>query len=81
MSAAVTPCSWLMPMRNYLARTACGNSTHFSILTMPASPYRAVFSNGVVEMDDKVLIYYGAADETACVAVTDIDTLLASLQT
>lgn len=37
-----------------------------------------VFSNGVVERDGKVYIYYGAADETACVAISDIDSLLAS---
>ncbi|MFC1503910.1 glycoside hydrolase family 130 protein [Spirochaetota bacterium] len=38
-----------------------------------------VFSNGVVEKDGKVFIYYGASDEACGVAVTDIDSLLASL--
>ncbi len=52
----------------------------------PSEPYETqgffpnvVFSNGVVEMDGRVFVYYGAADETACVALTDIDSLLASL--
>ncbi len=38
-----------------------------------------VFSNGVVEKDGKVYIYYGASDESSCVAITDIDTLMESL--
>lgn len=38
-----------------------------------------VFSNGVVERDGKVFVYYGAADETACVAVTDMEYLLSTL--
>lgn len=38
-----------------------------------------VFSNGVVEKDGKVYIYYGAADEVSCVAITDTKTLLESL--
>lgn len=37
-----------------------------------------VFSNGVVELDGKLFVYYGAADETSCVAITDIDSLLGS---
>ncbi len=51
----------------------------------PTEPYETegffgnvVFSNGVVEKDGKVYIYYGAADETSCVAITDVDTLLNS---
>lgn len=39
-----------------------------------------VFSNGWVSFPDgRVLIYYGAADESICVAETTIDDLLASL--
>ncbi len=56
-------------------------------LLTPTEPYETdgffgnvVFSNGVVERDGKVFIYYGAADETSCVAVTDIDYLLESLE-
>jgi predicted GH43/DUF377 family glycosyl hydrolase len=37
-----------------------------------------VFSNGLVEHDGKVCIYYGASDESVGVAITDIDTLLGS---
>jgi predicted GH43/DUF377 family glycosyl hydrolase len=37
-----------------------------------------VFSNGVVEKDGQVYIYYGAADETACVAISTVDELLNS---
>lgn len=37
-----------------------------------------VFSNGLVEKDGNILIYYGAADETSCVCVTDVDSLLKS---
>jgi predicted GH43/DUF377 family glycosyl hydrolase len=37
-----------------------------------------VFSNGVVEKDGKILIYYGAADESVGVAITDIDYLMSS---
>jgi len=41
---------------------------------------RVVFCNGVVPFDDgRVWIYYGAADETTCLAETTIDELLASL--
>lgn len=39
---------------------------------------KVVFSNGVVERDGEVLIYYGASDESVCVAVTDINYLLGS---
>ena len=38
-----------------------------------------VFSNGVVERDGKLYIYYGAADETVCVAVTDVPSVMATL--
>lgn len=37
-----------------------------------------VFSNGMVEKDGKVFVYYGAADESTCVVVTDMDSLLNS---
>jgi predicted GH43/DUF377 family glycosyl hydrolase len=37
-----------------------------------------VFSNGVVERDGTLFIYYGAADESSCVAVTTVADLLAS---
>jgi beta-1,2-mannobiose phosphorylase / 1,2-beta-oligomannan phosphorylase len=41
---------------------------------------RVVFTNGVVQSDEgRVLIYYGAADQTTCLAETSIDELLASL--
>lgn len=52
-------------------------------LLMPTEAYETdgffgnvVFSNGVVEKDGQVYIYYGAADESACVAITDINSLL-----
>lgn len=37
-----------------------------------------VFSNGIVEKDNKIYIYYGAADESVGLAITDIDYLLGS---
>jgi len=37
-----------------------------------------VFSNGVAEKDGKIYIYYGAVDESSCLAITDIDSLLNS---
>lgn len=37
-----------------------------------------VFSNGVVEKDGKLFVYYGAADETSCVATTTVEELLNS---
>jgi predicted GH43/DUF377 family glycosyl hydrolase len=37
-----------------------------------------VFSNGVVEKNGKVFVYYGASDETSCVAITDVESLLGS---
>ena len=55
-------------------------------ILVPEEPYETegffgnvLFSNGVVEKDGKVFIYYGAADESACVAITDVDSLLGSL--
>ena len=49
----------------------------------PTEPYETegffpnvVFSNGVVEKDGDIYIYYGASDESACVAIVDIDSLL-----
>ena len=55
-------------------------------LLLPTEPYEAkgffpnvIFSNGVVEMNGKVLIYYGAADESVCVAVTSVEHLLYTL--
>jgi beta-1,2-mannobiose phosphorylase / 1,2-beta-oligomannan phosphorylase len=55
-------------------------------ILIPDRPYEThgffpnvVFSNGVVERDGRVYLYYGAADESACVALTDVDTLLATL--
>lgn len=54
-------------------------------LMVPTEPYETegffgnvVFSNGVVQKDGRVFIYYGAADECACVAITDIENLLES---
>jgi len=32
-----------------------------------------VFTNGMVEKDGKIFMYYGASDETACLAVGDLD--------
>ena len=40
-----------------------------------------VFSNGVIQQDDgKLLIYYGACDETVCLAETTVDELLDTLK-
>lgn len=54
-------------------------------LLTPTEPYETkgffpnvVFSNGIAEKDGKILVYYGASDETVCVAITDIDNLLGS---
>lgn len=54
-------------------------------LLTPTEPYETegffsnvVFSNGVIEKDGKVFVYYGASDETACVAITDVESLLNS---
>jgi predicted GH43/DUF377 family glycosyl hydrolase len=55
-------------------------------LLVPTEPYETdgffgnvVFSNGIVEKDGKLFVYYGAADESSCVAVTDLETVLATL--
>lgn len=37
-----------------------------------------VFTNGMVEKDNKIYMYYGAADETVGLAITDVDRLLES---
>lgn len=37
-----------------------------------------VFSNGIVEFNEKIYIYYGASDESVGLAITDIDSLLHS---
>jgi predicted GH43/DUF377 family glycosyl hydrolase len=37
-----------------------------------------VFSNGVVEKEGQVYIYYGASDESSCVAIVSLDDLLNS---
>jgi predicted GH43/DUF377 family glycosyl hydrolase len=54
-------------------------------LLTPTEPYETegffanvVFSNGIAEKDGKIYIYYGAADESVNVAITDIDSLLSS---
>jgi predicted GH43/DUF377 family glycosyl hydrolase len=54
-------------------------------LLVPSEPYETqgffsnvVFSNGVVQKDGKVFIYYGASDESSCVAITDLDYLMNS---
>jgi predicted GH43/DUF377 family glycosyl hydrolase len=54
-------------------------------LLVPTEPYETegffpnvVFSNGIAEKDGQILIYYGASDESVCVAITDVDSLLAS---
>jgi predicted GH43/DUF377 family glycosyl hydrolase len=55
-------------------------------LMTPSEPYETegffsnvVFSNGIVEKDGQVYIYYGASDETVNVAITDVDYLLSTL--
>lgn len=54
-------------------------------ILIPKEPYEkerffpnVVFSSGIVEMDEKLYIYYGASDETTCLAITDVDNLLKS---
>lgn len=37
-----------------------------------------VFSNGIVEKDGKLFVYYGASDETTGLAITDVNSLLRS---
>jgi predicted GH43/DUF377 family glycosyl hydrolase len=39
-----------------------------------------VFTNGLVEKDDQVFVYYGACDETTCLAETSIKELLRAMQ-
>ena len=56
-------------------------------ILFPREPYETkgffpnvVFSNGMIhESDDRILIYYGACDETVCLAETSIDMLLSML--
>ncbi len=53
----------------------------------PEAPYETdgffgnvIFSNGLVETDDgRVLLYYGAADESCCLVETSVDELMAAL--
>lgn len=40
---------------------------------------RVVFCNGMIERDGRLHVYYGAADETCCLATARIDDILASL--
>ncbi len=54
-------------------------------LLTPTEPYETegffpnvVFSNGIAEKDGKIFVYYGAADESVCLALTDINSLLES---
>ena len=56
-------------------------------LLAPEAPYETegffgnvVFTNGVVEFDDRLFVYYGAADESTCVATTTVDDVLATLR-
>lgn len=39
---------------------------------------KVVFSNGIAEVDGKLFVYYGAADESCCLAVTDVPSILDS---
>jgi predicted GH43/DUF377 family glycosyl hydrolase len=55
-------------------------------LMTPTEPYETegffpnvVFSNGIVEKEGNIYVYYGAADESSCLAITDVDSLLSSL--
>lgn len=54
-------------------------------LLTPTEPYETggffpnvVFSNGIAEKDGEIFVYYGASDETVCLAITDMDSLLRS---
>ncbi len=54
-------------------------------LLTPTEPFETngffgnvVFSNGIIEKNGKIFIYYGAADESVGLAMTDIDSLLKS---
>jgi len=40
---------------------------------------RVIFTNGMVEIDHKIYIYYGASDESVGLVITDVKSLLASL--
>lgn len=39
-----------------------------------------VFTNGIVERNGELLVYYGASDESTCVATTSIDQVLRTLR-
>jgi len=54
-------------------------------LLAPTEPYETqgffanvVFSNGIVEKDHKLYVYYGGSDKTTNVAITNVDSLLRS---
>jgi len=54
-------------------------------LLEPAADYETngffpnvVFTNGIVQKDGQLFIYYGASDETSCLAVSSIDKILNS---
>jgi len=54
-------------------------------LLSPTEPFETagffgnvVFTNGMVELDGKIYLYYGAADESVGLAVTDVESLLGS---
>ncbi|MEM7095766.1 MAG: glycoside hydrolase family 130 protein [Actinomycetota bacterium] len=56
-------------------------------LMVPEAPYETegffgnvVFTNGVVERDGELLIYYGAADEVTCLAATTTEAVLDTLR-
>ena len=55
-------------------------------LLIPTEPFEVegffgnvVFSNGLVEREDQIFLYYGASDESVGLAVTDVRSLLKSL--
>lgn len=52
----------------------------------PEEPYETggffpnvVFTNGLVEKDGDLYMYYGSADETSCLAITSVDRLMSTL--
>ncbi|MFW5886932.1 MAG: glycoside hydrolase family 130 protein [Bacteroidota bacterium] len=54
---------------------------------IPEAPYEkegffgnVIFTNGIVEKDGKLFIYYGASDEYSCLMETTVDYLLVSCQ-
>jgi predicted GH43/DUF377 family glycosyl hydrolase len=56
-------------------------------LLVPEEPYEkegffpnVVFSNGIIQKGNKILIYYGSCDETACLAESTVQELLDSLK-